>query len=77
MTSRTEPKSAPFVCGVPVSGEHFVGRESILGEISMLIDGARDGAINHMLLPGLRRMGKSSILLATKERLDGEKKSFR
>lgn len=74
MDSRTEPKSAPFVSGVPVSGEHFVGRESILGEISMLIDGARDGAINHMLLLGLRRMGKSSILLVAKERLDGEKK---
>ena len=40
----------------------------------MLVDGARNGAINHMLLLGLRRMGKSSILLSMKERLDGEKK---
>lgn len=74
MASRAGPEPAPFVSGVPVSGDHFVGRESILNEITMLVDGARNGAINHMLLLGLRRMGKSSILLSMKERLDGEKK---
>ncbi len=64
----------PFVSGVPVSGDHFVGREKILNEIGMLVGGARDGAINHMLLLGLRRMGKSSILLSVKERLGRDKR---
>lgn len=74
MASKTGSKPVPFVNGVPVSGDHFVGREKILNEIGMLVDGARDGAINHMLLLGLRRMGKSSILLSVKKSLDGDKK---
>lgn len=74
MVRKTRSRPVPFVNGVPVSGDHFVGREAILDEIGMLIDGARDGAINHMLLLGLRRMGKSSILLNVKRRLESDKK---
>lgn len=74
MNSEWDPKLAPFVNGVPVSGDHFVGREKILNEIGMLVNGAREGAINHMLLLGLRRMGKSSILLSVKKNLDLDKK---
>lgn len=74
MAAKTGPRPVPFVNGVPVSGDHFVGREKILNEIGMLVDGARGGAINHMLLLGLRRMGKSSILLSVKEHLGGDKR---
>ena len=74
LARRTRSTAVPFVNGVPVSGDHFVGREGILDEIGMLIDGARDGAINHILLLGLRRMGKSSILLNVKRRLGNNKK---
>ena len=74
MSHRPRSRPVPFVNGVPVSGDHFVGREGILDEIGMLVDGARDGAINHVLLLGLRRMGKSSILLNVKRRLERDKK---
>ena len=62
----------PFVVGVPVSGEHFVGRQGILRKIAVLVAGAQNGAINHMLLLGLRRVGKSSILLSVRDRLARE-----
>lgn len=58
--------------GVPVSGEYFVGRRDILEKIAALVGGAQEGAINHMLLLGLRRMGKSSILLSVRNQLASE-----
>ena len=58
--------------GVPVSGEYFVGRRDILEKIGALVGGAQEGAINHMLLLGLRRMGKSSILLSVRDQLASE-----
>ena len=65
-------RHVPFVVGVPVSGEHFVGRKDILRRIAILVAGAQNGAINHMMLPGLRRVGKSSLLLCVRDRLARE-----
>ena len=65
-------RRAPFAFGVPVSGEYFVGRRGILDRIDILVGGAQRGAINHMLLLGPRRMGKSSILLSAADRLASE-----
>lgn len=65
-------RRAPFAFGVPVSGEYFAGRRGILDRIDILVGGAQRGAINHMLLLGPRRMGKSSILLSAANRLGGE-----
>ena len=62
----------PFMIGVPVSGEYFVGRKDTLRRIGTLVAGAQEGAINHMLLLGLRRVGKSSILLRVRDRLAAE-----
>ena len=73
MVRKTRSRPVPFVNGVPVSGDHFVGRAGILDEVGMLVGGVRDGAINHVLLMGPRRMGKSSILLSAKRRLDRDK----
>ena len=65
-------RHAPFAYGVPVSGEYFVGRGRTLDRIDMLVAGAQRGAINHMLLLGPRRAGKSSILLCVANRLANE-----
>ena len=65
-------RRAPFAFGVPVSGEYFAGRRGILDRIDILVRGAQRGAINHMLLLGPRRMGKSSILLSAADRLASE-----
>lgn len=65
-------RRVPFMVGVPVSGEYFVGRRDILEKIAALVGGAQEGAINHMLLLGLRRMGKSSILLSVRNQLASE-----
>lgn len=71
-SGRRVKRRAPFALGVPVSGEYFVGRRGILDRIDVLVAGAQHGAINHMLLLGLRRMGKSSILLSAAGRLAAE-----
>ena len=69
---RNARRHAPFAYGVPVSGEYFVGRRRALDRIDILVAGAQRGAINHMLILGPRRAGKSSILLNAANRLARE-----
>lgn len=57
----------PFVVGKPVSGKYFIDRESELKKITALLSGTAKGDINNVILLGLRRTGKSSILLNIKD----------
>ena len=53
----------PFIIGKPVSGDHFVGRDREIEDLSALLSGAARGEANNVILLGARRTGKSSILL--------------
>ena len=64
----------PFVVGKPVTGKYFIDREKELKRISALLSGTAKGDINNVILLGLRRTGKSSILLSIKETLAKNKK---
>ncbi len=52
----------PFVVGKPVTGEHFIDRESELRRLWSLVMGLRSRASSNAALIGLRRTGKTSIL---------------
>lgn len=64
----------PFVVGKPVTGKYFIDRESEIKKILALLSGTSKGNINNVILLGLRRTGKSSILLNVKETLSKDKK---
>jgi AAA+ ATPase superfamily predicted ATPase len=64
----------PFVVGKPVTGKYFIDRESELKQLLALLSGTPKGDINNIILLGLRRTGKSSILLNAKKTLDKNKK---
>lgn len=66
----------PFVVGKPVTGKYFIDRESELKKLVALFSGAKKGGINNVILLGLRRTGKSSILLNLKESLAKDKKTI-
>jgi len=55
------------LCGSPVDGDDFIFRE---GELSLIISALTEG--NSVLLLGLRKLGKSSVLRETKRRLETE-----
>jgi uncharacterized protein len=63
----------PFVVGKPVSGKYFIDRESEMKKILALLSGTSKGNNNNVILLGLRRTGKSSILLNVKEMLSKRK----
>lgn len=56
-----------FPYGFPVTGEELVGREEILRQILQDLRGGQ-----HLLLPGLRRTGKSSVILEALRQLKKE-----
>ncbi|HEX9845811.1 MAG TPA: ATP-binding protein [Candidatus Nitrosotenuis sp.] len=64
----------PFVVGKPVTGKYFIDRKSELKQLLALLSGTPKGDINNVILLGLRRTGKSSILLNAKKTLDKNKK---
>lgn len=55
-----QPLANPYIVGTPVSGQLFVGRESLLQQLDSLWQ--RDGVRPSVVLYGHRRMGKTSIL---------------
>lgn len=60
----------PYRAGDSVGGtESFVGRDSLLQDIRVMIEDARPNVANALLLWGQRRMGKSSILQHLKSQL--------
>ncbi len=52
----------PFIVGRPVTGEYFVDREDELQRLQTLVEGVQKGASSNVVLIGLRRTGKTSIL---------------
>jgi hypothetical protein len=57
----------PYVCGNPVRGDIFVGRDDILNQIEGLWQNAQPPSL---VIYGHRRMGKSSILLNLRDKFD-------
>ena len=64
----------PFVVGKPVTGKYFIDREKELKRLSAILSGTSKGDINNVILLGLRRTGKSSILLNIKDKFSKNKK---
>ena len=52
----------PFIVGKPVSGEYFINREDELAKVKTLLLGVASGKINNIMIIGLRRVGKTSLL---------------
>lgn len=59
----------PFIVGKPVSGKYFINRKNELKRLFALLSGTSKGQINNVILLGLRRTGKSSILLNAQKSL--------
>jgi AAA+ ATPase superfamily predicted ATPase len=59
----------PFIVGKPVTGEYFINREEELAKVTALLSGVVSGKINNIIILGLRRTGKTSILLNVTDRL--------
>ncbi|MHB8546594.1 MAG: AAA family ATPase [Nitrosotalea sp.] len=66
----------PFIVGKPVSGKYFIDRVKELKKLLALLAGASKGNINNVILLGLRRTGKSSILLNAQKHLIRKNKSI-
>lgn len=64
----------PFIVGRPVTGKYFIYRSAELKKITALLAGTSKGNINNIILLGLRRTGKSSILLNVKTKINKDKK---
>lgn len=62
----------PFQVGDPVIGENFADRQEILTELSNNILSLKKGVRQDFALISPRRMGKSSVLLILKERIEKE-----
>jgi hypothetical protein len=72
-TSR-ESYGSPYQPGVAVSGEHFIGRQKELKAVLGSILGT--GAIRPVLVHGIRRIGKSSILKFIKDHAEVRRSYF-
>lgn len=59
----------PFIVGKPVTGKYFIDRQNELKKLQVLLMGASKGTINNVILLGLRRTGKSSLLVNVREAL--------
>lgn len=59
----------PFIVGKPVTGEYFINREEELEKITALLSGVASGKINNIMVLGLRRTGKTSLLLNVADNL--------
>jgi len=59
----------PFIVGKPVTGEHFINREEEIARITTLLSGVASGKINNIVVLGLRRTGKTSLLLNVTDKL--------
>lgn len=64
----------PFIVGKPVSGKYFIDRKNELKKLSALLSGTSKGNINNVILLGLRRTGKSSILINAQKNLSKKEK---
>jgi len=64
----------PFIVGRPVTGKYFIDREAELKKLEAILSGTPKGDINNAILLGLRRTGKSSILLNLQEKLSKDKR---
>lgn len=53
----------PFIVGKPVTGKYFIDRKNELKKLLALLAGVPKGNINNVILLGLRRTGKSSLLI--------------
>jgi len=53
----------PFIVGKPVTGKYFIDRQNELKRLLALLAGVPKGNINNVILLGLRRTGKSSLLV--------------
>lgn len=53
----------PFIVGKPVTGKYFIDRKNELKKLLALLAGVPKGSINNVILLGLRRTGKSSLLV--------------
>jgi AAA+ ATPase superfamily predicted ATPase len=52
----------PFIVGKPVTGAYFINREEELAKLATLLSGVSSGKINNIMILGLRRTGKTSLL---------------
>ncbi len=66
----------PFIVGKPVTGKYFIDRKKELKKLTAILSGTAKGDINNAILLGLRRTGKSSILLNIQEKLSKNKKTI-
>lgn len=64
----------PFIVGKPVTGKYFIDRVAELKKITALLAGTSRGNINNIILLGLKRTGKSSILLNVRTKINKDKK---
>ncbi|MFH1773593.1 MAG: ATP-binding protein [Methanobacteriota archaeon] len=62
----------PFQVGVPVTGKNLIDREEILEEMHRSVLSIKKGTRQDFALISPRRMGKTSILLTLKQKLEGE-----
>ncbi len=59
----------PFIVGRPVTGKYFIDREKEIKQLLAILSGTSKGSINNVILLGLRRTGKSSLLLTIKKKI--------
>lgn len=64
----------PFIVGKPVSGKYFINRKNEIKKITSLLSGVIKRNVNNVILLGLRRTGKSSLLLNVEKELRKKKK---
>lgn len=59
----------PFIVGRPVTGDYFVNREKELANLQKLTEGVQRGSSSNVVLVGLRRTGKTSVLVNLQSKL--------
>jgi uncharacterized protein len=74
LPGREKRMRLPFLVGKPATGEYFIDRKGELEKLETLVMGVEDESASNVALIGMRRTGKTSIIVNLVERLRGDGK---
>ena len=74
LSKRPRLTKLPFLVGKPATGEYYIDRKSELGTLESLVLGVEEESASNAVLIGMRRTGKTSIMVNLIERLRNDKK---
>lgn len=74
MSIKSHRDTLPFLVGKPATREYFIDRKNELGKLESLVLGVKEQSASNVVLIGMRRTGKTSIMINLIERLRDNKK---